>query len=232
MNKKLNHLACIMDGNRRWAKQRGLFAWYGHREGTEAVRTVIDFCLEKSIRYLSLYTFSLENFKRPAVEKRYLFNYLAKQSEKELPVFIKKGVRVRFVGDRSYFPESLRAMCARIEQGTAHGDRLLLNLLFCYGGQQELVAGIKDIIKDIKAGNLSEDDVNEERINQYLWTGAIPAPDLIIRTGGMQRLSNFLLYQAAYSELCFLDCMWPELSKEHLENAISSFGQSKRNFGT
>lgn len=220
-----------MDGNRRWAKRHGLLAWYGHREGMEAVRTVIDFCLEKGIDYLSLYAFSLENFKRPTVEKWYLFNYLAKQAEEELPIFIEKGVCVRFVGDRDFFPKSLRPMCARIEKETAHCDCLYLNLLFCYGGQQELVAGIKDIVRDIKAGNLAEEDVTEERINHYLWTGAIPAPDLIIRTGGMQRLSNFLLYQAAYSELCFLDCMWPELSKEHLEKVIGSFGQCKRNYG-
>ncbi len=231
MNKPLNHLACIMDGNRRWAKQRGLLAWHGHREGMEAVRTVIDFCLENAIRYVSLYTFSLENFKRSTIEKRYLFNYLAKQAESELPVFIKKGIRVRFVGDRSYFPESLRSVCDRVESDTSSGNHLLLNLLFCYGGQQELVSGIKGIVQDIKAGIICEEDVDEERINHYLWTGAIPAPDLIIRTGGVRRLSNFLLYQAAYSELYFLDCMWPDLSKEHLEKALSSFINIKRNFG-
>lgn len=220
-----------MDGNRRWAKKRGLLPWYGHREGMEAVRTVTDFCLEKQIRYLSLYTFSLENFKRPAVEKRYLFNYLSKQAEKELPLFIKKGVRVRFVGDRSQFPESLIPVCKRIEQQTAHCDKLQLNLLFCYGAQQELVAGIKDIARDIKLGKLAEDEITEESINRYLWMGQIPAPDLIIRTGNVCRMSNFLIYQAAYSELCFLDCMWPELSKEHLEKAISSFEQRERNFG-
>jgi len=231
MNKKINHLACIMDGNRRWAKKRGLFAWLGHREGMEAVRTVVNFCLEKNINYLSLYAFSLENFKRPSIEKKYLFNYLAEQAEEEVPLFIKKGVRVRFVGDRNYFPDSLRSVCARVEKETSNGKNLLLNLLFCYGAQQELVAGIKGLVKDVKAGKLSEEDITEERINDYLWMGAIPAPDLIIRTGGMQRLSNFLLYQSAYSELCFFECMWPDLSKDHLEKAISSFEGSKRNFG-
>jgi undecaprenyl diphosphate synthase len=227
----IRHLACIMDGNRRWAKKQGLLPWYGHREGMEAVRTVIDFCIEKKIQFLSLYTFSLENFKRPGQEKRYLFNYLAKQAEKEIPQFVEKGVNVRFVGDRNYFPESVLSVCERAESKTAHCKRLYLNLLFCYGAQQELIAGIKTIVRAIKAGTLTEDDINEERFNQYLWTGAIPAPDLIIRTGGVQRLSNFLLYQAAYSELYFLDCMWPELTKEHLEKTISSFDQSKRNFG-
>jgi len=220
-----------MDGNRRWAKKRGLRSWYGHREGMEAVRMVIDFCVEKQIRFLSLYTFSLENFKRPSIEKRYLFGYLSKQAEKELPFFIEKGVCVRFIGDRSQFPESIVPVCKRIEHQTAHCDRLYLNLLFCYGAQQELVAGIKSITRAIKAGELAEDEITEESINRYLWMGQIPAPDLIIRTGSVCRMSNFLLYQAAYSELCFLDCMWPELSKEHLEKATSSFVQCERNFG-
>lgn len=231
MKKKLNHLACIMDGNRRWAKQRGLLGWYGHHEGVKALKTVINFCLEEGINYLSLYTFSLENFKRSDTEKRYLFSYLARQAKKELPLFIEKGVRVRFVGDRNYFPQSLRSMCADIERETANGQYLLLNLLFCYGGRQELVAGIKDLIRDVKAENLSEKDITEEQLNDYLWMGAIPAPDLIIRTGGMQRLSNFLVYQSAYSELLFLECMWPDLSREQLEKAVSSFRKSKRNFG-
>ena len=220
-----------MDGNRRWAKKRGLLPWYGHREGVEAVRTVVKFCLDYKIQYLSLYTFSLENFKRPEIEKKYLFSYLAKETEKELPNFIKNGVKVRFVGDRSQFPESLKATYDCMEKETAHCKNLILNLLFCYGGQQELVAGIKDIVRDVQIGKISADQLTETQLNQYLWLGDIPAPDLIIRTGGAQRLSNFLLYQAAYSELCFLDCMWPELSVEHLEKVVSSFTNCKRNFG-
>lgn len=220
-----------MDGNRRWARKHGLLPWYGHREGMEAVRVVIDFCLKKKISYLSLYIFSLENFKRSEVEKKYLFNYCAKQAEKELGYFIEKGVCVHFIGDRSQFPQILLSVCKRIENQTAHCDHLYLNLLFCYGGRQELIAGIKHIVHDIKAGNLTEQEITEDNINTYLWTGAIPAPDLIIRTGGMKRLSNFLLYQSAYSELYFLDCMWPELTKDHLEEAIYSFTQCKRNFG-
>jgi len=220
-----------MDGNRRWARKRGLLPWYGHREGVEAVRTVVKFCLKEHISYLTLYTFSLENFKRPEIEKKYLFSYLAKETEKELPHFIEQNVKVRFVGDRTQFPESLKSVCERMEKETSHCSQLMLNLLFCYGGQQELVAGIKNIVRDIKSGIISPDVLSESQINQYLWLGDIPAPDLIIRTGGVQRLSNFLLYQAAYSELCFLDCLWPELTCEHLEKAIHSFTQSKRNFG-
>ncbi|TET06429.1 di-trans,poly-cis-decaprenylcistransferase [Candidatus Dependentiae bacterium] len=231
MNKEIIHLACIMDGNRRWAKRQGLLPWYGHREGMEAVRTVIDFCLEKQIRFLSLYTFSLENFKRPEPEKRYLFSYLAKQAEKEVDQFIAKGVQVHFIGDRTQFPESMRPVCELAERKTANCKRLCLNLLFCYGGRQELVASVKNIVHDVKAGKLTEDKITEELINQYLWTGSIPAPDLIIRTGGMRRLSNFLLYQAAYSELCFLDCMWPDMTKVDLENVLNSFKEYKRNFG-
>ncbi len=228
----LKHLACIMDGNRRWAKKRGLVPWRGHREGLEALQRVIDFCLEKDIPYLSLYTFSLENLGRSEQEKNYLFGVLAQEFERtKLDNLINQGVHVRFIGDRNYFPKNVVNLCENMERKTTHCDALNLNLLFCYGARQEIIDSVQRIVHDSKEGRLSEESISEELFSRYLWTSGIPDPDMIIRTGGLARLSNFLLYQSAYSELYFLDCLWPEITKEHLEKALENFNNRQRNFG-
>lgn len=228
----IKHLAIVMDGNRRWAKRNGLFPWYGHREGVESLKRVIQFCLEKQILYASFYTFSLENFKRSEDEKHYLFDLIVKEAEKQLNLFIEKGARIRFIGDRTLFPASVLPICERLERATAHLSTINLAFLFCYGARQEIVDSVKRIIHEIKAGRLTEEELNDEQFAQTLWTHDLPDPDLIIRTGGSQRLSNFLLYQSAYSELYFLDCLWPEITTNHLEHALNYFYQTKRNFGT
>jgi len=227
----VQHLACIMDGNRRWARQKGWRSWDGHREGVKAVERVINFCLKKNISHLSLYTFSLENFKRSEAEKRYLFNILAEELKQEVPFFLEKDIAIHFIGDRSRFPDSLKSLCCQVEQETGGCKTLSLQLLFCYGGQQEIVAAVKDIVAEVKKGKIVGEEITPALLHSYLWTGPIPEPDLIVRTGGMHRLSNFLLFQAAYSELYFLDCMWPELTEEKLENVFNKFMQDKRNFG-
>ncbi|TET34304.1 di-trans,poly-cis-decaprenylcistransferase [Candidatus Dependentiae bacterium] len=230
--KKITHLACIMDGNRRWAKQHGWLPWDGHRAGLKTAQRVVDFCLEQSISYLSLYTFSLENFRRPPQELNFLFNVLMKEmKEALLKKFIAKGVRVTFVGDRSLFPKAVLPICDEIEEKTKEFSVLQVNLLFCYGGQQELVHGMKVIAQKLKSGELSEDDISDELLEQSLWTAGIPAPDLIVRTGGIKRLSNFFLFKAAYSEFFFLDCFWPELTHIHLNEVVESFHTRQRNFG-
>ena len=228
----IKHLACIMDGNRRWArKQRKLFG-DGHRQGIRAAERVMDFCLQQSIPYLSLYTFSLENFRRSATERYFLFNILFKEiREKMVDVFRKKKIRISFRGDQTLFPESVRDDCAEIEAETAQGDALHVSLLFCYGGRQEIVAGVKKVVATIQRGDLSVDQLTDTMFETYLWTAGFPAPDMIIRTGGVHRLSNFLLFQAAYSELFFLDCLWPELDDTHLKTVITSFQERQRNFG-
>ncbi len=228
----IKHLACIMDGNRRWAKKRGWLPWLGHREGIAAARRTIEFCLEKGIPFLSLYTFSIENFKRSKKELDFLFNILIKEVRKDLDEFIEKGVRLRFIGDRELFPKKVLFVCEEMEEKTAHLSALNLNLLFCYGARQEILNSIKTILHKIKAGIIAEKDISEHNFQEYLWTHGTPEPEIIIRTGGVKRLSNFLLYQAAYSELYFLDCLWPELSKQHLQDAITSFNNCQRNFGT
>ena len=228
----LKHLAVVMDGNRRWAKRLGLQPWKGHQKGAEAVGRIVEFCLGNEIPYLSLYTFSIENFKRSDAEKRYLFDLLTKEMMNYRDEFIKKGVRVRFIGDRSLFPRNVLHTCEQLEQETEQLNALNLNFLFCYGGRQEIIGGIKKLMRRVKDGQVHEDEISDELFKEFLWTRGIPEPDLIIRTGGHRRLSNFLLYQAAYSELHFLDCLWPEITNEHLTQAINDFTTAQRNFGT
>lgn len=228
----LCHLACIMDGNRRWAQQRGMVPWYGHAEGVEAVRRVVRFCLEKKIQYLSLYTFSLENFNRSEEENSYLFKLMVQEAEKGVEEFKKNGVRLRFIGDRNLFPPQLAPLLDQIQKETADGKSLQVNFLFCYGGRQEIAAAVKNIAHQVKAGHIKEDDICPELISKNLWTADTPDPDLIIRTGSFSRLSNFLLFQAAYSELYVMDCLWPEITAEHLQKAYDAFVNCKRNFGT
>ncbi len=227
----IKHLACIMDGNRRWARLQGKLPMLGHQEGVQAGRRVIQFCLEKKIPYLSLYTFSIENFKRSQQELDFIFNMLATQGMQEVAQLRQEGVRIRFVGDRTLFPHSLISVCETLEQQTQDCTALQVNLLFCYGARQEIIGGIKKVIQQVKAGILDENDINEESFQHYLWTHDFPEPDLIVRTGGASRLSNFLLYQAAYSELYFLDCLWPDVGAKQLEQAISFFDNAQRNFG-
>ncbi len=228
----MQHLACIMDGNRRYALKHGWKPWIGHQKGVDAVRIAIDFCLKYQIKYLSLYTFSIENFKRSESEKAYLFDYLLptymKQYKDEM---IEKGIRARFMGDRSLFPHTIRPMLDEIEQETQEGANLQINFLFCYGGQQEIAYAAKQIASKVKAGQLSEQEIDEKLFAQHLWTNGTPEPELIIRTGGQQRLSNYLLFQAAYSEYYFTDQLWPALTMQDLEQACSSFTLRKRNFG-
>lgn len=227
----IKHLACIMDGNRRWAKQRGKLSIEGHKEGVETAKRVVRFCLDNGIAHLTLYTFSLENFKRPEIEKNYLFDLIAMQAQWFITTAVTDGVRIRFVGDRALFPSSAAAACERIERETEHGNRLTVNVLFCYGGQQEIIAGVKGIAQEVKDGALNESAITIDSFKKHLWLGEIPDPEIIIRTGGHKRLSNFLLFYAAYSEIYFLDCMWPDLTNEQLQNVITNYTQSERNFG-
>lgn len=227
----ITHLACIMDGNRRYAKQKGQLGWFGHRQGVESVKLVADYCLKNHISYLSLYAFSLENLNRSEIEKNYLFDLLIEQAQLGIDQFVEKGIRICFAGEKSLYPNHILPVCNEIEKKTASGTDLQITFLFFYGGRQEIIHGIKRIINEVKQGILIEDHITESSLKNYLWTGNIPDPELIIRTGKVKRLSNFLLYQSAYSELYFLDCFWPELTENHLNEAITFFNACKRNFG-
>ncbi len=227
----MKHLACIMSGNRRWAQRRGFTPSFGYQEGVKSIRRAITFCIDHSIEHLSLYAFSLENFGRPEPQKQFIFDLLVQEACKQVPELKQEGIRVRFIGDRSKFPAHVIDSCNYTEKETAGGERLQVNLLFCYGGRQELVAGIKKMLIDIRRGDLSEDAIDQDTITKYLWTDDIPDPDLVFRPDGDQRLSGFFLYRSAYTELYFSDCLWPEVNEKQLQKAYDYFYRCQRNFG-
>jgi undecaprenyl diphosphate synthase len=227
----IKHLALIMDGNRRWAKQRSLKPWLGHDAGAQSIKEVVEFCLEQAIQHVSLYAFSLENFKRSPEELSFIFELFVRETKSQLSLLQERHVKARFLGDRDLFPERVREAIALLEEQTAQGTALSLNFLFCYGAQQEIVAAAKKLVERVQHGILALKDITTQTLADSLWTSGIPDPELIIRTGGRRRLSNFLLYQAAYSELYFLDCLWPDIRMQHLHEALNYFNQEQRNFG-
>ncbi len=228
----LTHLGIIMDGNRRWARMHGYKPWIGHQHGIEPVRTVVRFCLQHHIPYLTLYVFSLENFQRPEDEKSFLFDILAHDVAKNtFQELIDEEVRVQFIGDRTRFPEKLQAMITQIEEETMLNTRLTLTLLFCYGGRQEIVAAAKSLCTEIIMNGEAPHAITEERFKEHLWTQMVPPVDLTIRTGYYQRLSNFMLYHAAYSDLYYPACHWPDLTEQHLIDAVRYYAQSVQSHG-
>jgi undecaprenyl diphosphate synthase len=222
----INHLAVIMDGNRRWAKLRGMQPWLGHQEGLKSASQVIDFCLDSNVKYLTLYTFSTENLKRSELEKSFLFKIIADFAQVYLNDLVQKDLRIRFIGQRSLFPIEILNVIEDIEEKTINGKKLLLNILFCYGGQQELTEMFK---------NYSRQNINLEfdyqELRKHSWLGDCPEPEIIIRTGGHKRLSNFMLAHCSYSEIYFLDDFWPDLRPHHLQNIFQQFQNVQRNFG-
>ncbi len=227
----MQHLAIIPDGNRRWAKNNKLKAIFGHKRGLDGFRTAAGFCIKKGIKYLSIYIFSSENFNRPEDEKKYLFNIFVTDHKKKLAEFIEQGIKVKFIGNKKLFPEKVRPIILDIEQKTAHLKKLNLNFLFCYGSKYEIVDAVKRMSAKVKSGKLDVEKIDESLLSSFLWTSGIPDPDLIIRTSKRPRLSNFLLYQAAYSEFKFLDCYWPEITEDHFEQCFNEFKSTQRNFG-
>ena len=228
----MQHLAMIMDGNRRWAKKNKIINPYSERS-QESVKTAIAFCIKNKIRHLSLFAFSLENFdNRSALERNRVFSLLKNVLTKHIDELIEQGVRMCFIGDRNVFPDNIMPAIVKAEEKTRHCDVVNLNVLFCYGAKQEIAHAMKVLAQRVQKGELDIDDIDDEKIQSVLWTAGIPDPDLIIRTSGASRLSNFLLYQAAYSELAFLDCYWPEITEAHLQQCVSDYQTTKRNYGS
>ncbi len=221
----ISHLAMIMDGNRRWAKNQKMFAWLGHRQGAKNVEMAIKYCIDSKISYLSLYTFSLENLQNRSEQERSYIFLLIKEAHSRIQEFVKADVQLRFIGDLSGIPADVYGVCMKMHEATAHCKTLVCNFLFCYGSQQEIVASVQKIID---AGGTV---VTKELLKQNCWMGNIPDPEIIIRTGGVKRLSNFLLFQAAYSEIRFLDCLWPDLTSEILDQTVQDCIKSQKNFG-
>lgn len=225
------HVAIIMDGNRRWAKKRGLPTQLGHSEGANTLEKMADICEDLGIEYLTVYAFSTENWKRSEEEVDYLMKLLAKHI-KDFDKRIKnRNVRFRLVGEISRLNKDLQDGIRGIEERTKNNTGLTVNIAINYGGRAEIAIATQKIAEDVKNNKINLEAINEDLIYKYLQTKETPDPDLLIRTGGEQRLSGFLLWQASYSELYFTDVLWPDFNKEELEKAIEEFNNRKRNFG-
>ena len=225
------HVAIIMDGNGRWAAKRHLPRAAGHRQGVEAVRVIVRAAGELGIEYLTLYGFSSENWKRPAEEVSDLMGLLRLFIRRDLAELHQNGVHVRIIGDRDHLDADIVAMIDEAEALTSQNDRLKLQIAFNYGGQNEIASAVRRLAREVRAGKLEPDAITPETIAGFLDTAGIPDPDLIIRTSGEKRLSNFLIWQGAYSELVFSDALWPDFTPERLREAVEEYQRRSRRFG-
>ena len=225
------HIAIIMDGNGRWAKQQGKERSYGHKYGVESVRKVTEAASEAGVRFLTLYTFSTENWNRPNEEITALMALLVMAIERETPDLMKNNVRLKAIGDLSRMPKEVKDRLDACINQTSENTGLTLILALSYSSRWEMTDAVRRISQEVKSGKLQNEDITEDLISSYLTTKDFPDPDLIIRTGGEQRISNFLLWQAAYSEFYFTDSYWPEFNKEALDKAIYSYRTRERRFG-
>jgi len=226
-----NHVAIIMDGNGRWAKQRKLPRSAGHREGVKATQEVIKASGKAGVKYLTLFAFSSENWSRPETEVSALMELFMRSLENEVHNLAENGVRLKFLGALDAFPEKLFQQIEKSEEITANNDKLFLNVAVNYGGQWDILNAAKKLIHEVQEGRLSLEEVDDAVFESNLATQNLPAPDLFIRTGGEQRVSNFLLWQLAYTELYFSDALWPEFTPTELNKAFESFRSRQRRYG-
>ena len=220
-----------MDGNGRWAKAKGLPRVAGHTEGAEAVRRTVKAASQLGIRYLTLYGFSLENWKRPAKEIADLMGLLRLYLRKEISELHREGVRIRFIGDRTLVEPDIISLIEMSEQKTKANVKLDLVIALSYGSRQEITSAVRKLVSDVVAGEMDVDSIDENALEARLYTSDIPDPDLIVRTSGEQRISNFLLWQSAYAEFVFTDVLWPDFSHEKLEDSIEEFSHRERRYG-
>ncbi|GGY54404.1 isoprenyl transferase [Parvularcula lutaonensis] len=225
------HVAIIMDGNGRWAERRGVSRLEGHRAGVEAARRAVRAARELGVRIVTLYSFSTENWSRPDWEVRHLLGLLRRFFREDLNELAKEGVRVRVLGDHANLPPDLRKLCEDAEQQTAQNTDFILQVAFNYGGRDEIVRAAQKIAVEVAAGTLKAEDVSEAELAANLDTAGVPDPDLVIRTSGECRISNFLLWQAAYAELVFLDKFWPDFGTDDLAEALDVFRRRERRYG-
>ncbi len=225
------HVAIIMDGNGRWAKARNLPRAAGHQRGAEAVRRAIRASVDLGISYLTLYGFSNENWKRPTSEITDLMGLLRLYLRKEIDELNQEGVRIRFIGDRGRLADDIVSLIEMAEHRTKDNGRLNLVVAISYGGRQEITDAARRLVRDAVDGRIEPDSIDETALNERLATAGIPDPDLLIRTSGEQRISNFLLWQSAYAELVFVDTLWPDFCKSDLEDAVREFQRRERRFG-
>ena len=216
-----------MDGNGRWAERRGLPVAEGHREGTKALRRTVEAAIDLGLETLVVYAFSTENWSRPETEVESLMEIFGETIERELPDLARQGVRTRFMGRRDRAPDELREQIERLEGETAENDRLNLWVAFDYGGRADIVEAARRLVEE----GASPDAIDEESLRANLYAPELPDPDLLIRTSGELRISNFLLWQLAYSELVFVDTLWPDFGRNELEEALAAYAQRRRRFG-
>lgn len=225
------HIAIIMDGNGRWAKKRGLPRAAGHRAGMEAFKKTIISCIEVGIKYLTVYAFSTENWKRPQEEVNFLMSLLVEYIEKELNELDKNGVRVHTIGNLTDLPSLAQQQINKAVKKTAGNNKLYLQIALNYGGRAEILQAVRQIGEDIESGKMTVGNINEQVFARYLYTNGIPDPDLLIRTSGELRISNFLLWQLAYTEFCSPDVLWPDFTAQHLYKAIYEYQNRDRRYG-
>ncbi len=225
------HIAIVMDGNGRWAQQRSLLRAAGHREGAKAVRRIVKVCGERGIKVLTLFAFSSENWQRPRPEVEALMSLFLTTLRREIRRLDAANVRMRFIGDRGAFAATLQDYIAKAEQRTAANTGLTLVIAANYGGRWDIAQACRRVAEDAAAGRLRPSDINVDRVHQYTCLADLPEPDLFIRTGGEQRISNFLLWQLAYTELYFTDRLWPDFDVEDLDAACAAFASRQRRFG-
>lgn len=223
------HVAIIMDGNGRWAAERGKERSFGHQAGVDTVRRITSECVRLGVKYLTLYTFSTENWNRPEDEVSALMGLVLSSLEDE--IFMKNNVRFRVIGDVKRLPESVRTKLRETEEHTATNTTMTMVVALSYSARWEMTHALQNIVTDVQSGRVHADDVNEELVGQYLETAFMPDPDLLIRTGGELRVSNFLLWQIAYSELYFCDTYWPDFNEADLHRAIMDYQGRQRRFG-
>jgi undecaprenyl diphosphate synthase len=225
------HVAIIMDGNGRWAKSRGLPRIAGHRRGAESVRRAITASVELGVSYLTLFGFSSENWKRPTDEVNDLMGLLRHYLRGEIAELHKQGVRMKVIGDRARLAPDIVTLIDNAETLTRDNKRLTLIVALSYGGRDDIVQAARKLAEDVAAGRIQAKDIDETRLSSSLFTAGIPDPDLLIRTSGEQRISNFLLWQLAYTELVFTETLWPDFGRDDLEKAISDYHGRERRFG-
>ncbi len=225
------HIGIIMDGNGRWAKKRGLPRKAGHSAGAKTFRKITRYCSDIGVKYLTVYAFSTENWKRPEDELKSLMNLFKSYLEEALEDFKDDSIVVKFIGDKSQFSDDLRNLMIENEESSKDRDGMVLNIAMNYGSRDEIVRAVKNISADVKSGKIAEDDITEGLFADYLYTSGQPDPDLIIRPSGEYRISNFMLWQSAYTEFVIMNKLWPDFEKSDLDEAINMYSKRNRRYG-
>jgi undecaprenyl diphosphate synthase len=231
LQKLPGHIAVIMDGNGRWARKHAMGRVSGHKKGAEAVRITVRACREIGIKALTLFAFSTENWLRPDSEVHALMSLLQEYLRSELSQMLENGIRLTTIGDTEALKEPFRSILLETIAKTAHNEEMILNLALSYGGRDEIIAAIQKLVADVQSGNLLPQAISKEIFSSYLYTAGLPDPDLLIRTSGEFRISNFLLWQSAYTEFYFTDVLWPDFNRDELYKAIAEFQRRERRFG-